>query len=450
MISVQEVSKKDVQSPGVIVLYTASPWESAVVVLRVTAPAKRAGLKVIKGNQGDRVSPELVSEADVVVIQRDFPRFRKAYAEVIARARTEGKPVVYEIDDLLLEMPVDHSTRRDYHGYLLAMLQAIVEADVVTASCPALADYLRMFNPNTRVLPNYLDDQTWKFRTPGENQLDNFPVVIGYMGGETHQADLGYVSPALQNILQRFEGKVKLRFFGGKPPELLLDSPFVEWIAFNRDHYAEFSQFFMQQVCDIFIAPLRDNLFNRCKSVIKYLECSVHGSPGIYSHIPAYESIVEPGVNGLIAATTEEWEMYMIELIEKPALRRQMGKIAQETVRDKWLLSQHCHEWVEVYESVLDPIEKLQGYPSDQFSIILRIANQTEQYQQELEDTIQQLNAKNIELDREAVTVSNQLREIIESRSWQLMQIIQKGRLWLVPQGSLRERVLSGKRKGGQ
>src|SRR4030066_24720 len=110
MRSGQELSKKDVQSPEVIVLYTASPWESAVVVLRVTAPAERAGLKVIKGNQGDRVSPELVSEADVV-----------------------------------------------------------------TASCPALADYLRMFNPNTRVLANYLDDQTWDFRKQDEYQIGDFP-----------------------------------------------------------------------------------------------------------------------------------------------------------------------------------------------------------------------------------------------------------------------------------
>src|SRR3990172_10837203 len=115
MISGLEGSKKDVQNPGNIVLYTASPWESAVVVLRVTAPAERAGLRVIRGNQGDRVSTELVSEADIVVIQRDFPRFRNAYAEVITRARTEGKPVIYEIDDLLLEMPEDHSTRRDYY-----------------------------------------------------------------------------------------------------------------------------------------------------------------------------------------------------------------------------------------------------------------------------------------------------------------------------------------------
>ncbi|OGO62619.1 MAG: hypothetical protein A2Z45_08695 [Chloroflexi bacterium RBG_19FT_COMBO_55_16] len=437
MIPGQEVIKKDFQSPGVIVLYTASPWESAVVVLRVTAPAERAGLKVIKGNQGDRVTPELVSEADVVVIQRDFPRFRNAYAQVIARARTEGKPVVYEIDDLLLEMPEDHSTRRDYHGYLLAMLQAIVEADIVTASCPALADYLRMFNPDTRVLPNYLDDQTWNFRTPDENHIDDFPVVIGYMGGETHQADLEYVCPALQNILQRFEGKVKLRFFGGKPPELLLASPFVEWIAFNRDHYADFSQFFMQQVCDIFLAPLRDNLFNQCKSVIKYLEYSVHGIPGIYSHIPAYESIVEPGVNGLIATTMGEWETSLVELIEKPALRRQMGKNAQETVRRKWLLSQHCQEWVEVYREGMNWKNVSHKSSPGQIESIRRVIKQADEYLQELEE-------KNVELDRVAVTTGNQLEEVLNSRSWRILQKLQQTRIKLIPQGSRIEKFLDG------
>jgi glycosyltransferase involved in cell wall biosynthesis len=424
----QEVSKKDIQSPEVIVLYTASPWESAVVVLRVTAPAERAGLKVIKGNQGDRVSPELVSLADVVVIQRDFPRFRKAYAEVIARARTEGKPVIYEIDDLLLEMPEDHSTRRDYHGYLLAMIQAMVEADIVTASCPALVDYLRKFNPNTRLLPNYLDDQTWDFRTPDENQIGDFPVVIGYMGGETHQADLEFVSPALLNILERFEGRVKLRLFGGKPPELLLASPFVEWISFNRDHYAEFSQFFMRQVCDIFIAPLRDNLFNRCKSVIKYLEYSVQGIPGIYSHIPAYESIVEPGVNGFIAATLEDWEIHLAELIEQQALRRNVGKNAQETVRRNWLLSQHCQEWVEVYKEGIHWENVSHESSPGQIKPFLQVIKQAEEYLQELEE-------KNIELDRAAVTAGSQLEEILNSRSWRMLQKLQQIRIKLIPPG---------------
>lgn len=428
MSSVHEAPNMDVHNPGAIVLYTASPWDSAVVVLRVTTPAERADFRVIKGNQGDHVSPELVSEADVVVIQRDFPRFRNSYKEVIARARSEAKPVVYEIDDLLLEMPEDHSTRQDYHGYLLAILQAIVEADIVTASSAPLADYLRIFNTNTRVLPNYLDDQTWNFRTPIDNQKDEFPVVIGYMGGETHQADLEYVCPALQNILHRFEGKVRLRFFGGKPPGMLLESPFVEWIPFNRDHYAEFSQFFLQQVSDVFIAPLRDNLFNRCKSVIKFLEYGVLGSPGIYSCIPAYEAIVDPGVNGFIAATIEEWEKYLTELIEKPALRKQMGKNAQETVKNKWLLSQHYQEWLEVYREGLQGKKRLHKSSLGQIEPILRIIKQADDYLQELEE-------RNVELDRVAVTTTNQLDDILNSRSWRLLQIFQKARLKVFPQG---------------
>ena len=59
-------------SPASLAVYTAAPWESAVVVLRITGPAEFAGFEVIKGNHGPQVSPELVSDADMVVIQRDF------------------------------------------------------------------------------------------------------------------------------------------------------------------------------------------------------------------------------------------------------------------------------------------------------------------------------------------------------------------------------------------
>ena len=137
-----------------IVLYTAAPWNSAVVVLRVTGPAERAGIRVIKGNQGSKVSPELVSDADLVVIQRDFPRFWQDYKAVIAEARYDGKPVLYDLDDLLVEIPGEHSHAGDYLGELLAMLHAILDADMVTASSKPLVEYLCEMNPNTRLVNN--------------------------------------------------------------------------------------------------------------------------------------------------------------------------------------------------------------------------------------------------------------------------------------------------------
>lgn len=50
-------------------------------------------------------------------------------------------------------------------------------------------------------------------------------------------------------------------------------------------------------------------------------------------------------------------------------------------------------------------------------------------------------------LDAEASIAKNQLREVQQSRSWRVLQQLQRFRLRLVPPESLREQVLFGKRK---
>jgi hypothetical protein len=98
----------------------------------------------------------MVLNADIVVIQRDFPRFIKFYEQVMEVARKNRKPVIYEIDDWLLELPATHSDSQRYEAARVAILQAILEADAVTCSTTVLAAQLSKFNKNVIHLANYL------------------------------------------------------------------------------------------------------------------------------------------------------------------------------------------------------------------------------------------------------------------------------------------------------
>ena len=175
-----------------IVLYTSDPWMSAMPVLRIHSPARLAGVTVLQGNHSDQIISELVSEADVVVIQRDFPRFPD-YATVIARARGENKLVIYEVDDLIMEVPQDHISRTAFEPVLVQILRGIVDADAVITSTPALKEYLANFNPNIWLVSNLIDDSIWKLRSPSPVGVLEKPVVIGYMGGGSHLPDLEMV-----------------------------------------------------------------------------------------------------------------------------------------------------------------------------------------------------------------------------------------------------------------
>jgi glycosyltransferase involved in cell wall biosynthesis len=308
------------------------------MAVRLVSPARRLGWKLVQGAEWLdgvlQVFPERVAQADVVVITRDFPTRVDEYRQVIAEAQRQAKPVVYETDDLLLELPEQHP---DYERYLTAraaMLQAVVEADAVIGSTPELCDYLRSFNANTWLWENYLDDRLWQLEAgrraadeQAEASLDR-PVCIGYMGGQSHVTDLEPIVPALIQLLEKYPAKVRLKFWGLEPPHSLRGHPGVEYIPVRLVDYASFAAYFPTQECDIFIAPLQDNLFNRCKSPLKFLEYSALTVPGVYSRIAPYQRLVSHGENGLLAGDLNEWVDCLSLLIEDPALRLRMGEAA--------------------------------------------------------------------------------------------------------------------------
>ena len=96
----------------VFAVYTSDRWEHVCPVIRVQGPMELAGFELIQGSAWEDgrfiVSPEYVSQADIVLIQRDFPSHGKQYDEVVAQARAQNKLIVYELDDLLPELPEEH------------------------------------------------------------------------------------------------------------------------------------------------------------------------------------------------------------------------------------------------------------------------------------------------------------------------------------------------------
>jgi glycosyltransferase involved in cell wall biosynthesis/cellulose synthase/poly-beta-1,6-N-acetylglucosamine synthase-like glycosyltransferase len=443
-------------TPRVIVAYTACPWETAVPILRILGPAQQAGLQVIRGNgEGSPVaSLEAVPTADVVLIQRDFPRYTEMYEKIVACAHAEGKPIVYELDDLLLDLPQTHpdSETLYYRPALIPMMRAIAEADVVTASTPPLCAYLRSFNPNTWLLPNYLDDRLWRFRDRARKSTCR-PVVVGYMGTGSHVPDLEYVTSALLHIADRYGDDVRLRFWTEKLPENLQHSRNVEWTPLRLDKYAEFVSYFSTQDCDIAISPLCDNLFNQCKSPIKFLEYSTLGVPGVYSRVAPYEGVITHGENGFLASSTDEWIEYVSQLIELSSLRHRMGISAQQTVRQQWLLSQHAHEWLAVYQQAVNMADQRRGSNE----VAVRVIQQVQRWQQtseaagEAEQTVQQrepdrtvtaLQAQVVEKERTIQALTARLATITGSSGWALLHVLWAIRLRLVPSGSRREWAL--------
>ncbi|MFH1632549.1 MAG: glycosyltransferase [Chloroflexota bacterium] len=435
-----------------LVVYTTVPWEHALAMLRYRAPADALGWDVFPGKDGaNDVHPERVADADVVLIQRDFPRFFESYLDVMEQARRLGRLLVYDLDDLLLALPVEHPNRQDYFDSLGGMLHAMLEADVLVLSTPLLADIFRPLNPRGRVWPTALPEAYWQVRLPQERAADA-PLVIGYMGGSTHLPDVEMIVPLLARLLDDYP-QMELHFWGAAPPDSLRICSRVRHCLPEKNSYAGFVSSFEQAIADVWIAPLRPTLFNRCKSSIKFWEYSAIGGVGVYSRLEPYQGVVRDGENGLLAASLDEWDTALRRLVNDSALRLRLACNAQATLQDSGWLRQHLDAWeailrapqpvttaMNVTQQTLARLsEQVQhrsdGHHLETLELLAAVSGRDAQIANrdvQLANRNAQIADHDVQLaDRNAQIQilthrSNQLDEVFQSRSWRALQRLQK------------------------
>jgi glycosyltransferase involved in cell wall biosynthesis len=358
--------------------------DDALSVLRMYGPANSSGLQVIRGVENGHVRLEAVTEGDLIVIQRDFCRDYDSYTKIISLSHSQKKPVIIDLDDNLFELPSDHPDRLSgyYSDSLLPTLQAVMDADLVTVASEPLRNYLLPFNQNIQVIPNYLDDALWKMSSKTNHNESGGKIIIGYMGGQTHKPDLLMVAPVLLQLMHEYPDRISFHFWGIEAPPGLEPNSQVDWYPPVFFRYDEFANAFQAQSADIMIAPLCDNLFNSCKSSIKYLEYGAIGVAGIYSRVAPFENIIENGKDGLLASNFDDWLAGLIKLIESPELRDELVLNTQQKISQHWLLSTNAGKRIKIYEDTIANYQPKDELASSVYMIEKALAQQYYEEQQ--------------------------------------------------------------------
>lgn len=380
---------------------------------RLLGPMTQANLQINRGIIDGGLSNSAIKESDIVVIQRDFPVNLENYHAVMSEAANLGKPVVMDLDDDLLALPLHHPDRIKTHfaKAQLPILIGMMQATALTVTTPYLADFLSKYNTNIFVLPNYLDDSLWQFNAP-QVELIGEKIRIFYIGTPTHVPDLEMLKAAFRALALKYPGRLEFIFYGanltfdGSVPAGITNLPSETYV------YADYVKIALAQKANIAIAPLEDIPFNHCKSSIKFFEYSAMGLPGVFSRVPPYTGVVEEGVNGFTASTTDEWVEALGWLIENTHLRESIARAAQETVRQDWLLSDHAHIWPETYAEIAT----------------LKNANQAAitTYLPVLEDINLHLNSFYQQQEKTHQILKLEVVEYANSTSWRLTRPIRK------------------------
>jgi glycosyltransferase involved in cell wall biosynthesis len=336
-----------------IVYYNMGAPVTACQVLRVMSPLKlleRRGLVrfetlEITTDARDALRYRRAAEkADILLLQRactlDFVR-------VIAGSTLAGKTIVYEIDDDLFSLPAEHVLYDKFGSGRDKVLELVKAADAVTVTTDHLKERMSRYNPNVCVLPNCIDPEIWPETAPVSD--DNRRITIGYAGSFTHEQDLAFMRPLAERLQRRYGEKIAFAFLGCAPQAFIG----MQGVTYDKGGYAYREYASVLSGCDwtIAIAPLRDDVFNRSKSNIKYLEYSRCRMAGVYADSKPYADSVRDGETGLLAAAdnVDDWYDKICRLIEDSALRRRIAQDAFNDVSKNYMLDLHAERWMDVF-----------------------------------------------------------------------------------------------------
>jgi GT2 family glycosyltransferase/2-polyprenyl-3-methyl-5-hydroxy-6-metoxy-1,4-benzoquinol methylase len=290
---------------------------------------------------------DLSLEADAYVITRLFPG-PDAQADIDALF-AKGKPVIYETDDLLLDLPADNPHAREYADFVPFIEAVAKRADAVVVSTAGLAARLSRYNANIHLLPNLVDYALFQ-RSPPDNGRQ---INIGVVGTSARSGDFTLIDAALRAICKEYGKRIRIKFVGALP-EGWKDHPNAEFIPFVAD-YGGYAARMKGLDLDIGLAPLADNPFNACKSPIKWLEFSALGAAGIYSAVPAYTGALEQGKTGLLVDNvTEKWVNAIKLLIDYPEFRLELALAAQLKVYQEHSLQRQGQRVAGLYGRLID------------------------------------------------------------------------------------------------
>ncbi|GGW98601.1 glycosyltransferase family 4 protein [Streptomyces chartreusis] len=247
--------------------------------------------------------------------------------------KDQGVRLVLDLDDDYFHL--DPSNARAVEVWTpemqLSLAANLAISDVVTCCSEPLAEVLREFADDVRVVPNGLPAQF--LGTPRDYQAEGRPLYVGWAGSGSTIAELPLAVRALNRISQYRRpggGEVMVRLVGITPEDAMARGMkgkqvgALGWVPhpeqYVRDVVSEF---------DVWCAPYRDIAFNRAKFPTKWLESSMLGIPLIASDIEPYRRVIRHGETGFLVRYEHEWGRYLKQLADDPELRQRIGMAAR-------------------------------------------------------------------------------------------------------------------------
>jgi glycosyltransferase involved in cell wall biosynthesis len=264
-----------------------------------------------------------------------FCRYSGPYVECIVElARAASVPIIFHIDDDLLNVPIEIGQKKfEYHNEparLATVRYLLNNVDLVYCSTDQLKQRLESYGFRAGIYAG-------KIYCSGEvmSPAAERPVKkIGYMGFD-HAHDFEIVLPALVELLRRYS-HLEFELFGSIPKPACLNE-FGDRVRTIPPvpKYDEFMKKFASLKWDVGLCPLASTPFNAVKANTKWVEYSSVGAAVIATAGTIYDTCCV-GNCGILATTPDEWFDALERLVRDPSGRYDLVTAAQKKLTEQY------------------------------------------------------------------------------------------------------------------
>lgn len=282
------------------------------------------------------------NQYDIIFIFREATVLGTAFFEKwFARSRAK---LIFDYDDSIWIDNVSEGNKNlSFLKNACKTSEIIKVCDLIFAGNQYLAEYAKQFNKQVEIIPTTIDTEEYVRVRNGTNGK----ICIGWSGSFSTIQHFKYVIPALTEIKKKYGDKISIKAIGDskyKNEELGVIS--LDWN--KQDELKELSSF------DIGIMPLPDDEWAKGKCGLKGLQYMALEVPTIMSPVGVNSEIIQDGVNGFLAFTTDEWVDKLSILIGSEEKRNLMGAAARKTVIEKYSVVSLRERYLSLFDKLVN------------------------------------------------------------------------------------------------
>ncbi len=264
---------------------------------------------------------------DLIWVEKEIFPFLPAFAERLLRLF--GKAYIVDYDDAIF-----HSYDMSRNPIIRHLLGGKIDTVKRHSACVIAGnDYLASRARSAGALriehlPTVVDYSRYKVKSDSHTDRP----VIGWIGSPSTQKYVVNIRDSLVRACHRHRARLLLV---GATPQVAAD---LQGLDIEIVPWSEESEAEMILRMDIGIMPLPDGPWEKGKcgyKLIQYMACAI---PVVASPVGVNVDIVNDSQSGFLADNPSDWENALLQLLESPSLRVQMGAAGRKAVETTYSL----------------------------------------------------------------------------------------------------------------